>query len=80
MTREKALIHTEPEDTEAPPPAGRSYTMWAIRATEDRPVGIMMQVEEIPQAHQQAIAMNQQLLCSRWILFKPVPRHRLTSP
>ena len=59
----EAVVHAEPEDTEAHP-AARSYTMWPIRDAEDRPVEIMMQVDETTRIHQQAIAMNQQLLLS----------------
>ena len=59
----EAVVHAEPEDAEAHP-AGRSYTIWPIRGGEDRPVEIMMQVQETTPIHQQAIAMNQQLLLS----------------
>jgi len=59
----EAVVHAEPEGTEAHP-AGRSYTMWPIRAVEDRPAEILVQVDETSQIYQQAIAMNQQLLLS----------------
>ena len=59
----EAVIHTEPEDTEAHPQC-RSYTMWPIRGAEDPPVEILMQVDETTRIYQQAIAMNQQLLLS----------------
>jgi two-component system, NtrC family, sensor kinase len=59
----KAVVHAEPEDTEEHP-AGRSYTMWPICGADHRPVEIMMQVDETTRIHQQAIAMNQQLLLS----------------
>ncbi len=59
----EAQVHFEPEGAEANS-AVRSYTMWPIRSGEDRPVEIMMQVEETSKIHQQAIAMNQQLLMS----------------
>jgi signal transduction histidine kinase len=59
----EAVVHAEPEGTEAHP-AGRSYTMWPIRVAEDRPAEILVQVDENTRIHQQAIAMNQQLLLS----------------
>jgi two-component system NtrC family sensor kinase len=57
------VVHAEPEGTEAHP-AGRSYTMWSIRAVEDRPAEILVQVDETSRIYHQAIAMNQQLLLS----------------
>ena len=59
----EAVVHAEPEGTEAHP-AGRSYTMWPIRGAEDRPAEILVQVDETTRIYQQAIAMNQQLLLS----------------
>ncbi len=56
-------IQTEPDRTEADF-ARRSYTMWPIQGAGDHPVGVMMQVTETTQAHQRAIAMNEQLLLS----------------
>ena len=56
-------IQTEPDRTEADF-ARWSYTMWPIQGAEDHPVGVMMQVTETTQAHQRAIAMNEQLLLS----------------
>jgi len=59
----EVIIQTEPERT-----VGHSvrwsYTMWPVRGAEDRPVGVMMQVTETTQAHQRAIAVNEQLLLS----------------
>jgi two-component system NtrC family sensor kinase len=57
------VAHVEPEDTEANS-AGRTYTMWPTGDAEDRPVEVMMLVEETTRIHQQAVAMNQQLLLS----------------
>jgi two-component system CheB/CheR fusion protein len=59
----EAVVHAEPEGTEAHP-AGRSYTMWPIRGAEDRPSEILVQVGETTRIYQQALAMNQQLLLS----------------
>ena len=59
----EAVIHAEPEDSEANP-ASRSYTVWPIRDAEDRPAGVVVQVTETTQFQQQTIAMNQQLLLS----------------
>jgi len=59
----EGVVHAEPEGTEAHP-AGRSYTMSPIRAVEDRPAEILVQVDETSRIYQQAIAMNQQLLLS----------------
>lgn len=56
-------IQTEPERTEADF-ARRSYTMWPIQGAGDHPFGVMMQVTETTQAHQRAIAVNEQLLLS----------------
>ena len=59
----QAVVHLGPEETEAYPPA-QSYTMWPIRDAEDHLVEVMMEVEETTRIHQQAVAMNQQLLLS----------------
>jgi two-component system NtrC family sensor kinase len=59
----RAIAQVEPEGTEAHP-AGRTYTIWPIRDTEGRPLEVIMQVEETTRIHQQALAMNQQLLLS----------------
>ncbi len=59
----QALAHSEPEESEAHP-AARSYTIWSVRDAADRPMQIMMQVDETKRIHQQAVAMNQQLLLS----------------
>ena len=59
----EVIIQTEPERTEAHS-ARWSYTMWPVRGAEDHPVGVMMQVTETTQFHQQAIAVNEQLLLS----------------
>jgi two-component system, NtrC family, sensor kinase len=59
----QAVAQVEPEGTEARP-AGRTYTIWPIPDAEDRPLEVIMQVEETTRIHQQAVAMNQQLLLS----------------
>ncbi|UVT20247.1 MAG: response regulator [Nitrospira sp.] len=55
--------HTESEQTE-PHPVYWSYAMWPVLDTHERPVGVMMQVTETTLFHQQATAMNQELLLS----------------
>jgi len=55
--------HTESEQTE-PHPVYWSYAMWPVLDAHERPVGIMMQVTETTLFHQQATAMNQELLLS----------------
>jgi signal transduction histidine kinase len=59
----EVIIQTEPERTEDHS-ARWSYTMWPVRGAEDHPAGVMMQVTETTQFHQQAIAVNEQLLLS----------------
>lgn len=56
-------VHTEPEhpDTQT---AFWSYAMWPLLDVDDRPAGIMIQVTETARLHQQAVAMNQELLLS----------------
>jgi signal transduction histidine kinase len=41
-----------------------SYAMWPVLGTDERPVGVMLQVTETASFHQQATAMNQELLLS----------------
>ena len=59
----EAVVHAEREHTKAHP-AGLSYTMWPIRGVGNRPMEILLQVDEGTRIYQQAIAMNQQLLLS----------------
>jgi signal transduction histidine kinase len=59
----EAVVHAGLEDVETLA-ASRLYTIWPIRAADNRPAEIMMLVEETPRIHQQAVAMNQQLLLS----------------
>ena len=59
----EAVVDAEPVETEAHP-AGLSYTMWAIRDAEDHLAEVILQVNETTRIHQQAVAMNQQLLLS----------------
>ena len=47
--------------------------MWPVLGAEERPVGVMLQVTETTQFHQQAIAVNEQLLLSG------VRQHELTE-
>lgn len=56
-------IQIELQETEAHS-ARWSYTMWPVLGADDHPVGVMMQVTETTQFHQQAIAVNEQLLLS----------------
>jgi two-component system NtrC family sensor kinase len=59
----EAETHTEPE-----PYGGHtlywSYAMWPVLGADERPVGVMLQVTETAGFHQQATAMNQELLLS----------------
>ncbi len=59
----EAETHTEPE-----PSNGHtfywSYAMWPVLGADERPVGVMIQVTETASFHQQATAMNQELLVS----------------
>ncbi|HEY5254314.1 MAG TPA: ATP-binding protein [Acidobacteriaceae bacterium] len=56
-------IQIEPKETEAHS-ARWSYTMWPVRGADDHPVGVLIQVTETTQFHQQAVAVNEQLLLS----------------
>jgi PAS domain S-box-containing protein len=68
----EAETHTEPEHSE-PRIAYWSYAMWPLLGADGRPVGIMIQVTETARFHQQATAMNQELLLSA------VRQHELTE-
>ncbi len=59
----EAETHTEPEHSEAQTMYW-SYAMWAVLGADERPVGVMLQVTETARFHQQATAMNQELLLS----------------
>ena len=59
----EVAIQTEPGRTD-PLSARWSYTMWPIGGSEERPMGVMMQVMETTQSHQRAIAANERLLLS----------------
>jgi PAS domain S-box-containing protein len=59
----EAETYTELEHSEAHP-VYWSYAMWPVLAAEERPVGILIQVTETTRFHQQATAMNQELLLS----------------
>jgi two-component system NtrC family sensor kinase len=60
----------EHRDTQA---AFWSYAMWPLLDTDERPMGIIVQVTETTRFHQQATAMNQQLLLSA------VRQHEMTE-
>ena len=68
----KAETHTEPEHSEAHS-VYWSYAMWPVLGADERPVGVMIQVTETARFHQQATAMNQELLLS------VVRQHELTA-
>jgi len=56
-------IHTESEQPE-PHPVYWSYAMWPVRNAQDSTENVMMQVTETTLFHQQATAINQELLLS----------------
>ena len=57
----EAERHTELEQSETHP-VYWSYEMWPVRGADGRPVGVMFQVKETAGFHQQAAAMNQELM------------------
>jgi signal transduction histidine kinase len=59
----EAGTHTEPKQSVAHP-AYWSYAMWPVLGADERPVGVMIQVTETTRFHQQATAMNEELLLS----------------
>lgn len=59
----KSETHTESEQAE-PHPVYWSYAMWPVLDAQECTVGVMMQVTETTLFHQQATAMNQELLLS----------------
>jgi signal transduction histidine kinase len=68
----EAEIHTEPEHSGAHS-LYRSYALWPILGADEHPVGVILQVTETARFHQQATAMNQELLLSA------VHQHELTD-
>jgi two-component system, NtrC family, sensor kinase len=59
-----AEIYTkEPEPSETRSPFW-SYAIWPVLGADERPAGVMIQVTETTRFHQQATAMNQELLLS----------------
>ena len=68
----EAETHTEPEHGDTRP-AYWSYAMWPLLGADERPMGIMIQVTETARFHQQATAMNQELLLSA------VRQHEMTE-
>jgi two-component system NtrC family sensor kinase len=59
----EAETYTEPEHAEAQT-VFWSYLVWPFLGADERPVGVIIQVEETARFHQQAIAVNQELLLS----------------
>jgi PAS domain S-box-containing protein len=58
----KAETHTEVEQ-DAPHPIFWSYTMWPVAASADEAlVGVMIQVTETAQLHEETVAMNEALV------------------
>ena len=55
--------YTDSEQGESHPPYW-SYAVWPVLGPNQRPVGVMMQVTETTSFHQQAVAMNRELLLS----------------
>jgi two-component system, NtrC family, sensor kinase len=53
--------HTEPEHSEAHP-VYWSYELWPVLGPDESPVGVIFEVTETAGLHQQATAMNQELL------------------
>lgn len=68
----EAETRMEPEPSE-PHPVCWSYAMWPALGANERPVGVMIQVTETTRFHQEATAMNQELLLSS------VRQHELTQ-
>lgn len=68
----EAETHTEAAHPESPP-AYWSYTLWPVLDAEHHPVGVMVQVIETTEFHQQTVAMNEALVRSS------VRQHELTE-
>jgi signal transduction histidine kinase len=68
----EAETRTEPEHSEAQV-VYWSYAMWPVLAAPGRPVGVMIQVTETARFHEQATAMNQELMLSG------IRQHELTE-
>jgi len=66
-----AESHTEQEHSRAHP-VFWSYTMWPVMA-EERPLGVMIQVTETAQFHENTVAMNEALILGS------VRQHELTA-
>jgi signal transduction histidine kinase len=67
----KAQSHTEREDSK-PHPVFWSYVMWPM-LTEERLVGVMIQISETAKVHDQTVAMNEALMIGS------VRQHELTE-
>jgi PAS domain S-box-containing protein len=68
----EAETHTEPEQPEAHS-LYWSYTVWPFPGTGERPAGVVFKVTETARFHQQATAMNQELMLA------VVRQHELTA-
>ena len=68
----EAETHTEPEHSETKAEYW-SYAMWPVLGADERPMGVMIRVTETARFHQQATAMNQELLLTA------VRQHELTE-
>lgn len=61
----EAEIHTEAEAAHPKPhPASWSYALWPVLDAEHQPIGVMVQVTETTEFHQQTVAMNEALVRS----------------
>jgi nitrogen-specific signal transduction histidine kinase len=69
----EAETHTEPEHSETQAAYYWSYAMWPALGADGLPVGVMIRVTETARFHQQATAMNQELLLTA------VRQHELTD-
>jgi light-regulated signal transduction histidine kinase (bacteriophytochrome) len=68
----EAETFTKPEPVESHPEFW-SYVMWPILGGNERPLGVMIQMNETITFHQQAVAMNQSLLLAG------IRQHELTE-
>ncbi|HJP90324.1 MAG TPA: ATP-binding protein [Pyrinomonadaceae bacterium] len=71
----EAETHTEREESELRP-AFWSYAMWPILAQDEHPVGVMLQVTESTQFHQQAAEMAEM---NEALLLSSMRQHELTA-
>jgi signal transduction histidine kinase len=59
----EAETYSEPEYSETPTVYG-SYAMWPVLGTEERPVGVVIQVTETATFHRRSTDINQELMLS----------------